>query len=105
MHALAIHQRSKNDPMEAAASLTAAKNLLGTLTVVLGTGAVAGALAEKLRIPDVAVFLLIGILIGPDLFGWVDIRADSATNQIVLIFGACFILFDGGATLRFGVLK
>ena len=109
MHALAIHQRANNDPnsdpMEATASLTAAKSLLGALTVVLGTGAVAGVLSEKLRIPDVAVFLLIGILIGPDLFGWVDIRADSAINQIVLIFGACFILFDGGATLRFGVLK
>jgi potassium/hydrogen antiporter len=35
----------------------------------------------------------------------VDIKADSALNQIILLFGASYILFDGGASLRFSVLK
>jgi potassium/hydrogen antiporter len=35
----------------------------------------------------------------------VEVRADSALNQLVLIFGACYILFDGGAALRLKVLK
>jgi cell volume regulation protein A len=35
----------------------------------------------------------------------VDIKADSALNQIILLFGASYILFDGGAALRFEVLK
>ena len=43
--------------------------------------------------------------IGPQALGLVDIKADSALNQIILLFGASYILFDGGASLRFSVLK
>ena len=88
-----------------AASLSAAKSLLGTVTVALAAGAAGGALARQLRVPDVAVFLLVGIVLGPELLGWLNIRGDSTINQLILIFGSSFILFDGGATLRFGVLK
>jgi cell volume regulation protein A len=35
----------------------------------------------------------------------IDIKADSALNQIILLFGSSYILFDGGASLRFAVLK
>ena len=58
-----------------------------------------------MRIPDVAVFLFAGIAIGPQALGLIDIKADSALNQIILLFGASYILFDGGASLRFNVLK
>jgi potassium/hydrogen antiporter len=44
-------------------------------------------------------------VLGPQVAGWIAIRADSALNQIILIFGACYILFDGGASLRLSVLK
>src|SRR6185437_15372072 len=63
------------------------------------------ALAQKIKIPDVAVFLVVGMLIGPAVLGLVDIKADSALNQIILLFGASYILFDGGASLRLDVLK
>jgi potassium/hydrogen antiporter len=56
-------------------------------------------------VPDVVVFLLVGMLLGPGFTGLVDIRGDSALNQLVLIFGSCYILFDGGASLRLQVLK
>jgi hypothetical protein len=62
-------------------------------------------LAQKIRIPDVAIFLIVGIAIGPHALGLVDIKADSALNQLILLFGASYILFDGGASLRFNVLK
>src|SRR3981081_1540755 len=45
------------------------------------------------------------MLIGPAVVGSIDIKADSALNQIILLFGASYILFDGGASLRFSVLK
>jgi len=48
---------------------------------------------------------LVGIAIGPHLLGLINIRADSALNQVVLLFGASYILFDGGASLRLEVLK
>ncbi|MGH6680176.1 MAG: cation:proton antiporter, partial [Bradyrhizobium sp.] len=73
--------------------------------VILGIGTVVGLLAEKIRIPDVAVFLVAGVAIGPEALGLINIRADSALYQIILLFGASYILFDGGASLRFDVLK
>ena len=62
-------------------------------------------LAQKIKIPDVALFLIVGIAIGPEALGLINIKADSALNQIILLFGASYILFDGGASLRFHVLK
>jgi cell volume regulation protein A len=82
-----------------------AKQVLSLMATVLAVGTAFGIAAQKLRIPDVALFLLAGILVGPGVAGLVDVRADSALNQLILIFGACYILFDGGASLRLGVLK
>jgi cell volume regulation protein A len=73
--------------------------------LILSVGTLTGFLAQKIKIPDVALFLLVGILIGPEVLNLIDIRADSALNQIILLFGASYILFDGGASLRLSVLK
>ena len=51
------------------------------------------------------MFLLAGIAIGPQALGLIDIKADSALNQIILLFGASYILFDGGASLRLARLE
>lgn len=73
--------------------------------VILALGTVTGLVAQKLKIPDVAVLLIVGLLIGPHVLGLIDIKADSALYQIIFLFGASYILFDGGASLRLGVLK
>jgi cell volume regulation protein A len=91
--------------MEASASIDLAKHVLLSGGVVLAAGILSGFAAQKLRVPDVVVLLLVGILIGPASLGLVEIRADSALNQLILIFGSSYILFDGGASLRFEVLK
>ncbi|OYY93420.1 MAG: pesticidal protein Cry5Ba [Hydrogenophilales bacterium 28-61-23] len=91
--------------MEAAGSVEIAKHVLLLFGLILAIGTGTGLLAQKLKIPDVALFLLVGMAIGPDTLGLVNIKADSAMNQLILIFGSCYILFDGGASLRFKVLK
>jgi cell volume regulation protein A len=91
--------------LEASASVEIAKHTLMSGGLILAVGTIAGLLARRLKIPDVAVFLVVGMLIGPEALGLIDIRADSALNQILLLFGASYILFDGGASLRFDVLK
>ena len=91
--------------METSAALEIAKHTLLSCGLILAVGTVTGLLAQKIRIPDVAVFLVAGIAIGPQALGLVHIPADSALNQIILLFGASYILFDGGASLRFEVLK
>jgi cell volume regulation protein A len=91
--------------MEPQASIEIAKHVLLVFGIVLALGMAAGALARKLRIPDVVIFLVLGMLLGPGAAGWVEIKADSALNQLILIFGSSYILFDGGASLRLRVLK
>ena len=91
--------------MEAAASIETAKHVLLSCGVILAAGMLSGLASRRLSVPDVAVYLVVGMVLGPGLAGAIDIRADTALNQIVLIFGACYILFDGGASLRLSVLK
>jgi potassium/hydrogen antiporter len=91
--------------LEASASLEIARHTLLSCGLILAIGTLAGLLAQKIRIPDVAVFLVAGIAIGPQAFGLIHVREDSALNQIILLFGASYILFDGGASLRLNVLK
>jgi cell volume regulation protein A len=94
-----------NPPIMEAASLTEAKHLLGAFTVAVTAGAAGSAIATRLRVPDVVIFLVIGIVLGPQVLDWLHIEADSMVNQLVLVFGASFILFDGGAGLKLAVLR
>ena len=91
--------------MEPTASLELAKHTLLVFGIILGIGTFSGLVARLARAPDVVVFLLIGMLIGPGMLGFVDIKADSTVNQLILIFGSSYILFDGGASIKLKVLK
>ena len=91
--------------MEASGSIDLAKHILLSCGLILAIGTITGLFAQKVQIPDVAVFLIVGMAIGPEALGLINIKADSALNQIILLFGASYILFDGGASLRFSVLK
>jgi cell volume regulation protein A len=86
-------------------SIEIARHTLLACGLILAVGTLAAFIAQRIRIPDVAIFLLAGIAIGPHALGLIDIGASSALNQIILLFGASYILFDGGAALRFAVLK
>jgi len=91
--------------VQESAAIETAKHILLSGGLILSIGTITGLLAQKIKIPDVAVFLIVGMAIGPEALGLIDIKSDSALNQIILLFGASYILFDGGASLRFEVLK
>ena len=91
--------------LDVPASIEIAKHTLLSGGVILGIGIIAGLFARKTKIPDVAVFPIVGMAIGPEALGLINIKTDSALNQIIFLFGASYILFDGGASLRFNVLK
>ena len=93
------------EEVESSSAIEIAKHTLMSGGILLAVGTLTGFVAQKVKVPDVALFLIVGMLIGPDMFGLVDIKAGSALNQIILLFGASYILFDGGASLRFDVLK
>src|ERR1700753_907716 len=91
--------------MDTSSSIEIAKHTLLACGLILAIGTLAAFVAQKIRIPDVAIFLVAAILVGPQALGLVDIKADSALNEIIVLFGASYILFDGGAALRLEVLK
>ena len=91
--------------MDQPASVEIAKHTLLSGGLILAVGTVTGLFAQKTKIPDIAVFLVAGMMIGPQALGLIDIKADSALYQILLLFGASYILFDGGASLHFHVMK
>src|ERR1017187_6688477 len=79
--------------------------MLFNVGIILAAGVFCGLLAQKAKVPDVVIFLFAGIMLGPEVAGLLQIKAGSAINRIIFIFGSCYILFDGGATLRFRVLR
>lgn len=91
--------------MESTVAIELAKHTLRVFGIILAVGAFSGLLARKARVPDVVVFLLVGMLLDPAVLGLIDIKAASPVNQLILIFGSSYILFDGGASIRLKVLK
>jgi potassium/hydrogen antiporter len=86
-------------------SIVIAQHTLLACGLILAVGTLAAFVAQKIGVPDVAAFLIAGIALGPHALGVVDIKASSALSQIIVLFGASYILFDGGAALRLEVLK
>jgi cell volume regulation protein A len=91
--------------MDPSSSIDIARNTLALCGLVLAIGTLAAFVAQRIRIPDVAIFLLAGIAIGPHGLALAHVRADSALNQVILLFGASYILFDGGASVQLAILR
>lgn len=91
--------------METSAAILHAKELLLLLGIILGIGTLMGFVARLIKVPDVVLFLLAGMALGGAGFGVLDVEVDSTLNQLILIFGSCYILFDGGASVKLNVLK
>lgn len=91
--------------METPVTIELAKHVLLTFSLIMVVGVAVAAIAGKLRVPDVVFFLLAGLALGPGVGNVINIKTDSALNQLILIFGSSYILFDGGASLRLKVLK
>lgn len=91
--------------MEGSAAIEIAKHTLLSGGLILAVGTITGFVARQIKVPDIALFLIVGMAIGPAVLGLIEIKSDSALYQIILLFGASYILFDGGASLRLDILK
>lgn len=90
--------------METASEIRAEHVLLAA-AIILATGSVLGYFARRLRVPDIVLFLIAGIVLGPELLGVLNIPVTSTLFWVIIIFAVSYILFDGGATLRLKVLS
>jgi cell volume regulation protein A len=87
------------------AAIQNAQHVLATFSALFLAGAIAAKLADRLNVPDVVLFLLIGIIAGPPGLGLVEVSPESSLNQLMLILGASFLLFQGGTGITFRVLR
>jgi cell volume regulation protein A len=76
-----------------------------SLQLILGLGAMllAGAglaiLAERWHVPDIVLFLLLGIALGPSLLDVVRPAAMPSLAEGAVMLGAAYLLFEGGRSL------
>jgi NhaP-type Na+/H+ or K+/H+ antiporter len=75
------------------------------LAIVIVSGVIAIKLSHKLRIPDTILFILIGIIIGPEVSGLVSFQRFPEANQFIFIFGAAYIFYIGGREVNLKVLN
>jgi cell volume regulation protein A len=64
---------------------------------LLGAGVLASLLAVRMRVPSLVLFIAIGMLLGSDVFGWIDFD-DYELARTVGIIALSLILFEGGMT-------
>ncbi len=91
--------------MESSIQTIASNSLLIIFAVVAMTGIICSKISEILKVPDVVLFLIAGILIGPSFFRFIDISQYQVENQLILTFGSAFILYLGGKEISLKVLK
>ena len=70
--------------MESSIHAIACNNLLIIFAVVAMTGIICSKISEMIRVPDVVLFLLAGIFIGPSVFKFIDISQYQVENQLIL---------------------
>ena len=81
--------------METSIHAIACNNLLILFATIAITGIVCSKVSELIKIPDVVLFLIVGIFMGPSVLNMIDISQFQLENQLILTFGSAFILYLG----------
>jgi potassium/hydrogen antiporter len=83
---------------------TMIQHVLLLLILIFGFGMLFGKIANWLKLPDVALFLVAGMIAGPGFY-WLSETSGSFMNQFILVLGSVLILFDGGRNIRLSGLR
>lgn len=76
--------------------------LLGVIGIV---GIIGGWFSQKIKIPDVVIYLLLGIIAGPIFFDVINVSSFPVANELIISFGSAFILYEGGREIKLKVLS
>ncbi|MGL6106899.1 cation:proton antiporter [Romboutsia sp.] len=82
-----------------------ANELVLIMSLVALLGIIGGWIGEKIKLPDVVIYLFFGVLFGPTFLNLVNINAFPVANEIILTFGSAFILYEGGREVKLKVLN
>jgi potassium/hydrogen antiporter len=83
----------------------ASNQLLLLLGVILISGVFFSKLSEVIHLPDVVLFIVGGVIVGPQVLNIVSLAHYPVGNQFILTLGAAYILYDGGREIHIKVLN
>ncbi|SDD21694.1 cation:proton antiporter [Halanaerobium congolense] len=75
------------------------------VSIIFFGGMVGGAIAQKLELPDVVLYLIVGILFGPYGLHILNMATESLIIKLILTLGTLFILYLGGREVKIRVIK
>jgi len=82
-----------------------ADNLMRILAIITFLGIALTQVSKRIHIPDVVLYIATGIIVGPTVLNIIDFSEYAVINQLILSFGAAYILFDGGREIELKVLN
>lgn len=74
--------------------------LVQDMAIVIAVGILAQTIAERARLPAIVFLLMFGVLIGPDVLGWVEPDAMGFGLEAIVSLAVALILFEGGLQLH-----
>ncbi len=77
-----------------------ASSLLPVAALILVSGIGVQLLARRLRVPSVVFYLVVGFLLGPEVFGLVTLETFGDGLETVVGLSVAIIVFDGAFALR-----
>lgn len=80
--------------------MTGSAHLVQLMAIVIVVGILAQVVAERLRQPAIVLLLLFGVLVGPDVLGWVDPHDLGLGLEAIVSLAVALILFEGGLQLH-----
>lgn len=87
------------------AIIQSADQLMELIGLVILAGLIFTKISNIVKLPDVVLYILAGIILGPRLLNWINIDKYPVENQLILSFGAAYILYDGGREIDLKILN
>lgn len=81
------------------------ENMMKMLSITIFIGIICIKLSNKVRLPDVVLFIVAGIVLRPQVLNVVSFESYSLANQLILTFGVAYILYNGGREVEVKILN
>jgi NhaP-type Na+/H+ or K+/H+ antiporter len=78
-----------------------AHQLVQMTAVAIAVGILAQVIAQKVKLPSIVFLLFFGVLVGPDVLGWVDTAGFGRGLEAIITIAVALILFEGGLQLHY----
>ncbi|SHK34572.1 cation:proton antiporter [Tepidibacter formicigenes] len=86
-------------------TVLAVNDVLTLSAIILMTGMIFSKISKIVKLPDVVLYLIAGIIIGPSVLNLASIDSYPIANHLILTFGSAYILYDGGREIKLKILN